>query len=218
MKHFIVLKIVEDTHRQFSRRCRRNAKARGWRGHDKTLSFGIDRQRWFDASLHPFDLALGEPSVCRLTCTRSRSSESISSRLGLHSRAIARGLIYLRRVRSKGKREVHRFVFSPFPPRRHRDPGECNLKQHWLSGIDARPFQLDPIGSRPRTGKLGGGREDHERGNALRRPCFPQRRILHRKGMLKTGTVVWLARPLVNFGGTCTCAERIRNIYICTYI
>lgn len=60
--------------------------------------------------VHPFDPALGGPSVCRLACTRSHSSESISSRLGLHSRAIVHGLIYLRRVGSERKCEVHRFI------------------------------------------------------------------------------------------------------------
>lgn len=58
----------------------------------------------------------------------------------------------------------------------------CRAHETRLRGADARPFQLDSIGSRSRTGTRGGSWEDHQRRDALRRPYFSQRYTVRGKG------------------------------------
>lgn len=67
-----------------------------------------------------------------------------------------------------------------------------NTKYICILGADARPFQLDSIGSRSCTGTRGGSWEDQQRRDALRRPYFSQRYTVRRKGMIslwRTGTI-----------------------------
>lgn len=67
-----------------------------------------------------------------------------------------------------------------------RVPRRYRAHEARLRGIDARSFQLDPIGSRSRTGKRGGGRKDYSWGNALCRPRFSQWCAVRRKGPKKS--------------------------------
>lgn len=113
--------------------------------------------------IYPFDPTLDEPSVCSdsahlIALTRNQFLLAQLTHTHIH--------IYTR-IRTK-PRIARGLIYLPWL--------ECIL------GADARPFQLDSYGSRPRTGTRGGSWKDHERGNALRRSYLSQRCTVRRKG------------------------------------
>lgn len=143
-------------------------------------------QRTLDRA-HPESLSSG--SVYTYTHTYIRETATDRPRVNLFAMT---GIV------KRGKREVCRL------PLVEGSDVDCkwkyDMKYIRILGTDARPFQLDSIGSRPCTGTRGGGWEDHQRRDALRRSYFLQRYTVRRKGMISsqgTGTVVRFAEPMM---------------------